>query len=494
MKSIFKIAALFCAGLGLAATASAQTTTVLHIAGATTYRAPVHQAIFKYLDAGFKFQWSGSNPYSAGALTAVGTKGAGNTIVIQTYWTGSVAGVYDVCNHTTIANQFVTQAAANAGATQTGFGGNGQITFTGTLNSGVTLESGVVESAWSDAFASSAASALVTALAPNGRNAANLINSKTLTQAGSGETFEGLIAFQWILGQTTTGTQPLTQAQANFTYQQAKTLVQNGSVPVGFLTGTSADNVKYIVQIGRNEDSGSRVATHAESGNSIGLACVQVLPTFTPANVSTDASGRDAGGAAATVTGYAKWPANSPLNTVPTINWNLAGHSGYTGGGNVRTALQSQNPTVVGNGAGQVTDGLNLANATNVYFAGYLGTGDNTIGGLLSGGSPLNMSYNGIPFSVSNVQDGTYTLWAYEHFFYLNDGVSTNSLTAAQKTIADAIGDDVFNNQADVNAGNGATGSIHGSVSGAPQAGIFFDTNVKVQRSIEGGVVTRNAN
>jgi hypothetical protein len=493
MKLLSKTAALL-GLLALAGTASAQT--VIHIAGATTYRAPVHQAIFKVLDPGFTFNCTGTNPYSAGALTAIGTLNvAGHpAVVIQTYWTGSVAGVYDVCNATAIANQFVSQTSANAanGATSTGFAANGQVTFTGTLNSGITKDAtGTVESAWSDAFQSSAASAVKTA-ALGGAAAFNKINSKTLTQAGAaGEAFEGLIAFQWILGTTTLATgQPITAAQSNLTYQQAKALVTTGQITVGELTGVPADNTKYIVQIGRNEDSGSRVCTHAEAGNSIGLGTSQQLPVFSPANVSTDASGRDAGGSTATITGFNRWPANSALNTVPGINWNTAGHSGYTGGGNVRTALQSQNPAVVGGGAGQVADtGGQLAGATQVFFCGYLGTGDST-----TGGNSIALNYNGVPFSVGAVQDGTYSLWGYEHFFYINDGVSTNSLSAAQKQIADAIADDVFSNEADVNAGNGSAGSIHGNVAGALQAGIFFDTNVKVQRSIEGGTITRNAN
>lgn len=488
MKLLSKTAALL-GLLALAGTASAQT--VIHIAGATTYRPCVHQAIFKVLDPGFKFNCTGTNPYSAGALTAIGTLNTTGhpAVVIQTYWTGSVAGVYDLANATSISAQWVDQTSANAGGTQTGFDATtGKILFSGTLNSGITKEAGVVESAWTDAFQSSASSAVRTA-AIGGVAASNKINSKTMTQAGTlGEAFEGLIAFQWVLGTTTLATgQPITTAQANLTYQQAKALVQTGVLPVGELTGNVADNTKYFVQIGRNEDSGTRVAVHAEAGNSIGLGTVQFLPTFSPANVSVDASNRDAGGATATITGFNRWPANSPLNTVSTVNWNSAGHSGYTGGGNVRTVLQSQNPALLTSVADN--GGILGASATQVFFLGYLGTGDST-----TGGNSINLNYNGVAFSPAAVQSGAYSLWSYEHFFYINDGTSTNSLNATQKLIADLIADDVFQNEADVNSGNGATGSIHGSVSGAQQAGIFFDTNVKVQRSIEGGVITRNSN
>ena len=91
------------------------------------------------------------------------------------------------------------------------------------------------------------------------------------------------------------------------------------------------------------------------------------------------------------------------------------------------------------NGAGQfvsvtgASSGATVANLIGTYtnVIGYVGLSD-----LLSntGGNGVALAYNGVPFSIANVQNGSYGIWGKEHFL---DKVG--SLTAAQAAVRDAL-------------------------------------------------------
>src|SRR5579871_2716472 len=116
MKLFTKTVALLGLVLAFAGTASAQTT--IRIAGSTAYRPSVVAAIMSVLDSGFTFNATGTNVYSAGAQTFVGQLNQGNpatdpSVVIQCFWTGSLAGVYDLSNQTAFpAGKFISATSA----------------------------------------------------------------------------------------------------------------------------------------------------------------------------------------------------------------------------------------------------------------------------------------------------------------------------------------------------------------------------------------------
>ncbi|HWD19419.1 MAG TPA: hypothetical protein VHB20_09070 [Verrucomicrobiae bacterium] len=67
--------------------------------------------------------------------------------------------------------------------------------------------------------------------------------------------------------------------------------------------------------------------------------------------------------------------------------------------------------------------------ATNTSFIGYLGVADyNTVAATVN-----KLAYNGTPFNITNVENGSYGIWGYEHF------VSRFGLSSGQKNLRAAL-------------------------------------------------------
>ena len=130
------------------------------------------------------------------------------------------------------------------------------------------------------------------------------------------------------------------------------------------------------------------------------------------------------------------------------------------------------------NGAGQfvsvtgASSGATVANLIGTYtnVIGYVGLSD-----LLSntGNNGVALAYNGVPFSIANVQNGAYGIWSKEHFV---DKVG--SLTAAQAAVRDAL------IAALTNQGFQTTNGVY--------TNYFVDlSHMKVDRNDDGGPITR---
>ena len=110
-----------------------------------------------------------------------------------------------------------------------------------------------------------------------------------------------------------------------------------------------------------------------------------------------------------------------------------------------------------------------IYNTTNVV--GYIGVADayyiltNGLGGVI-------MSYEGVPYSVTNVQNGAYPMWGYEHL-----ANKKNALSPSQQAIHDALVSAIT----DLNFQT--TNSLYNSQ--------FVDqTHMKVQRGTDGAPIT----
>jgi hypothetical protein len=107
-----------------------------------------------------------------------------------------------------------------------------------------------------------------------------------------------------------------------------------------------------------------------------------------------------------------------------------------------------------------------IANNTNVI--GYLGVSD----ALAIGLSATTMSYEGVPFSVAAVQNGTYPIWGYEHLVNRAGALSSN-----QRALRDALVAAISNQ------GYQTTNSLYTSS--------FVDqARMNVQRGTDGGTIT----
>jgi len=172
----------------------------------------------------------------------------------------------------------------------------------------------------------------------------------------------------------------------NVTNSLAESLLTLGAVPQSFFSGNNAETTNVFI-LGRDNLSGSRYITFAETGFGINSSPVQ--NTVTPSGAAV-----------------------GQINPV-------AGATGYSSGGSVASAL-----ILTGSDAGTV------GGAGPGWLVGYVGTADAQTA--ISGGGTA-LTYNGVPATPANVENGIYSLWGYEHFNILT------TLAGVQLTTANAI-------------------------------------------------------
>jgi hypothetical protein len=497
---------------GFASAASAQTH--IYIAGSTAFRGGATKAIEDTLTPGYSYAFDAGSTgsktqYSGGAAIysgtiATGLTDAGSPVIIKTFWTGSAAGCLDVSSTTS-----VTGFIPDNRLPQTS-GSNG-------LNvNGYTKESDVPNVAFSDAFSASVAASIATAPG-NGKTFSARVTAANLQAAGSlGETVVGIVPFVWVAGAQSTGTVPF----SNITQQAASALCSAGRIPAMALqSGTAAvtNTNDWVFLIGRNEDSGSRIAPQAEaalgvpaSKASFGLNMQQHYAVFTAntgsistdgafASDDTDMNGNplgsiQTGGTNCTVSDVGLWPADAPVNTEPSINYQIEGHSGQIAGGDVAAVLEAVNPLFlnlqfIDSGDGVLGINWDTTNSTDhkqkAYLIGYLGGAD--AGGIPASAGCTALTYNGVPYTPENVLNGSYTFWTFEHMYY-RTGAATNAVSGVSKAYADDVADQIFSRDAQTDSsGNVDTNSPGTS---PKDGGVLFNKNAKFTRSAEGQPVT----
>jgi len=520
--NLLKTLTLGLLAVALPSMASAQT--VIHITGSTAFRAPTTCAIVTGLGGigTCRAIWTGSSTFLKGtsSLLANGTIGSGGTatVIVECNWTGSLAGVVDVATQHALAFPDETNstniAAINGSNTlvTTNFTGG----TSGFISAGFATTSTTVapDVCMSDAFASSCAKALstctitgtgaLTGTITTGTQLAAAINAAPLREAGSSSPivgagtaagYLGIVPFQWAMGNmsgsvaTPSGT---TTSITNITQQTAAFLVKTGFAPLSMFSATgtdlaSTDTTEFVYLVGRNEDSGTRIDAFAEPQLGFIANPSQYFLTFSGgANTSTipvptdyvQIGGNSAvGGTASLVESFNPWTSGSTLNTESRITWNLSGHGGYAGGGDVASVLSSPvdqaNVFNTSSPAGE--------NAGNAYFIGYLAVSDS--GAFNNGTSKgLNvLTYDGVAASTVGIQNGSYSFWSYEHMYYLS------TASTAVQTFANTAA----NNIATTFVSFGSSGT---SSSTAP-SGVKLLTNGTagaVKRTIEGGAYVLN--
>jgi len=336
--------------MAFATIATAQTT-IVHFTGSTAFRAETHQAIIRSLGGtASKFAFSGATLNKASQAIFYGTvAGVPGQVIVETSWSGSVAGLIDLVTPTAIStflsNTTYSSQALPATATGSTFGGGFSIPGTPTFESPTSPD---VSMADNFAFES-----------PNGTG-----GKLTAAQVALLSQFQvGVVPFVW---ERNNGA-PTTIA--NMTNQLAQAFLALGSLPQSMFTGVATDTT-IVYAVGRDLFSGTRVITFSETGFGV---------------------------------------LNTPDQNEPTINGSNqvtaivdVGSTGYSGGGAVATALSA-------------TGSNGPSNTTNPgWMVGYLAVSDATT---VTGGGML--TYNGVPFSAVNIQQGTYTFWGYEHLSYL---------------------------------------------------------------------------
>ena len=473
MKTLSK-SFLALAAFALVSTTAAQATSVLHISGSTAFRSATINAVANVLTSPTAVYY-GSSLAGANDLAFQGTY-AGNTVQVELHFSGSLTGIagltapasnnYNFCKYqasgTTVTpggqSNFYSPYGLNPGA-----GGGFQIASSGSPAAGnsTTTDTSPTDVGFSDAFQNTAA--LVTAVA---KSSPALVDTKV-----------GILPFAFLKGSANTsdnavniaggGTDTYTDYQewqqiTDISSNNVATLYGSGGLDTQLLTGNIADETG-VTAVGRDEDSGTRIAAFAESGFGV---------SSTPTQYEITTSGGASTGPDAVVASVVA-QANSSF---PTIS------GGYSSGGNVAAALATTGWDSVGNtyaiaylGASDtdtaVTEGYEItANVTsitggntytahaltgsgvtntvavgdNVYYdsptstaigtvtavntstlavtvSTTLASGHNILVDTLTGTGyvrPAFLTYNGVPLTKANIVAGKYTFWEYEHFFY----------------------------------------------------------------------------
>jgi hypothetical protein len=449
--------------------------TVIHIAGSSAFRSAATIAIIDDLSGATPGGAAGTNNvYGANATagknisndnfaifsnTPIGTGVTASTVIIETSWTGSLAGVTDLTTGLSQAafideTNPTNQTAVNSGIIAPG-------TYLGATNLGAaavfTTANEPVEGAFSDSLNATISKELATGTLSGSITGANgtFTTTTQIATAAQGSTVidsgtsafalqtnhVAIVCFEWVLGITAPGYTSV----GNITQEEARALVQFGQEPQGLFTGTAntADTANYLYLTGRNEDSGTRIGAFSESQFGVTTAPFQW----------------QIGDGAHSFTPIQLFPANSALATEKQISWAPAGHSGFSSGANVAFAL-----TMPNTGSALTFTGKPMANTGASYFIGYVGLTDAATA-ITAGAKALN--YNGVTFGPAAVINGSYTFWTFEHLYRLTSSTG-NTIGTHLNNIADLV----WNVDADVvYTGTAHTSGIYHTYSVGPVAG-----------------------
>lgn len=487
MKKTLNITLAAFALMTIASSAFGQS--VIHIAGSTAFRPSATAGIMDIFIPGTVYcaYDSSSTTYKGGAAIFYGQLASNSDFVyVKTFWTGSMAGTYDICNQSIITKWIATPTSVPPGGgvipgtavamTLASHDATGGTPNTGANIHGLpyTTESVAPEAAFTDAAVSSIGLAISNAT--GGAGFKGTITANPVTDAGTvSPGTVGLVLFVW-----TAGHQVAALPYSNVTQQVAAALVHTGAVPYGELAGT-ADLTDFAFIVSRNEDSGTRIDGNAEAsaGATNPSAYFPIVKTYlfsysgsTTSYVDNSTTIQTGGAASATLTGGGLWPGTWPLNTDPGVIWPGPGHSGYLGGGDVANNLKSTGDVAATFTSGKPTAFVN--GTSHAALIGVLSTADQ--GGTV--GTKLN--YNGVPFSVGAVRNGSYSLWEFEHF-YIRTTAPVLSGDALQT--CNDLADEITSTDAPTN-GNGKTDNTGAT---ADVAGILYDSSCKFTKAFSEG-------
>jgi hypothetical protein len=200
----------------------------------------------------------------------------------------------------------------------------------------------------------------------------------------------GVVPFQFVAQK---GADSLVAGIDNVTDQIVENIYSLGFAPASLFSGDPAHAGVTVLASGRDNGSGTRATVLAETQYGVfrNVAQYQVA-------------------------------ANGALSE-------FAANAGYSGSGDMRTALLVDSATNTSSGS-----------PINAFLLGYVGAADtvtisgyNQATGAFTPGTPVPLKYNGVRYSRANVINGTYTLWGYQQLF------TKNGITSLQTAFDTAL-------------------------------------------------------
>lgn len=369
LTKLFALAAV--AGIFAASTASA--TVTIRLSGSTAFRAATVSAIKASMSGGSpQYAWQSSSSFTGASFHIFrGTvSGIGDPdVIVKCSWSGSVSGVKAV----TTSQLLTFLADSTPMSTTPTTAANGANVNASNLVS----NEGAPVICMSDTYQGS-----------------TKYQAITLTD----DTIVGVVPFIWVASNGAPA------SLTNITPLAARSLLTNGAMSPSIATGNVADASDtagtgfWLYMAGRDPLSGTRVTAFAESGFGTKSEANQFRPKATGVSGTFVCSEIEQTPAD---------PANDAVH---------AGDGGETSGGTLADKMRYDYSSVAENSL------LGLS-GTKVVMVTYMGTSDAArattgTGSSVTGGSSGNakqLTWNGVPYSTANVQEGYYTFWGYEH-------------------------------------------------------------------------------
>ncbi len=405
------------AGLLALATVASASASTLYVTGSTAFRKGLYAAIVNHLGSGCKAAFVGSA--LNGANQATFTNG---TDTVYCCMAGSVGGINWVVNTVNVATApGGNTAKAWIKATNATVGAS---VVSGQATGGVAVTD--VPATWDPAHVADATMS-------DSYQDSTAFNSGVspfvaLAEAGGGS--NGIVLFVFAKGtRNTTIPQASYDRFTNVTPLAFRDLAANGIAPLSLFTGNSADANIDVVLVGRDNDSGTRLAVMFETGTgNVNFPAKQYF--------AQDAGGVDVG-------------TNTGAGVIKQLA-NAFGLVGYASGGSVKNVLNKGIDSTAVDSHGKP-----------FIILGYVGTGDApTAIQIAPTGQILTYSGIGLYDSAGNqlpdlARYGQYSFWTNEHMYYNGD-----TIDAGSQAIADAVNTLVGSTFA-TSAGGLLTGSMH---------------------------------
>lgn len=344
IKSLLAITAV--ASIG---SASAET---IYLSGSTAFRSSANTAIRNYCTANGGSITASNNTTLGSATRLVGTfSNSGSLHYISVAWTGSEGGIQSA-------------ASPRSGAKAV------NVAFWATNATGTNAANATISRPSDLAFSDTYQGTSLFNGSLGGTDYASLVGHD------GGDGIVGVVTFTWVASKDC----PIT----NVTSMAAQNILAGGNASVAIFTGNPAHETSGVYLIGRNSDSGTRLATFGECGFGANAA-----PQQYRYNSSTDIQ---------------LYPAET-INGIPA----LKGNSGYNSGGTVAGFMTN----TLGAGTSLKVDGASSTFASN-FLIGYSGISDansHTANGL------KKLTYNGVDSTTNNIANGSYSFWTYVHLY-----------------------------------------------------------------------------
>ncbi len=398
--------------LALTIASSAFAQTKIYITGSTAFRGAAVNGISGILSGTVSTAYDGltSGVTGIGNANAVNWTGGnigGTAVTIKASWSGSAGGVQTVAGAPAFNVRFLIDGAV---------GGNNADPRT----PGNPAELAVPDVAMSDVY----------------QGATPFHGTfNGVTYANLNDNIVGVVTFVWAASSGfPIGTGSGTSSSYSMTRQLSQALYPTGAIPLSMITGSTSHHNTAVIATGRDFDSGTRLTTMAESLVGVTTLLAQYKPTVSSGHI----------------TGLVLYP----RTTINGVDTQVPGNGGESSGSTLRGYLTNiVDQTAVNNVDKGYTGGG--------YLMTYLGVSDyNNVSA-----TAVKLKYAGNDFSQSNVEEGQYTFWGYEHLGF------KSTLSGIKLTFA-----------------NNLTSHIQSETSGTLNPNVAL-SDMQVQRFSDGGTV-----